>query len=72
MLCAALEQLVVGSVRAIAFIRLLTSSASKLHKDMLDHVIRSPILFFDSNPAGRVINRFSKVFGVRRAVTILG
>lgn len=27
---------------------------------MLIHVARAPILFFDSNPLGRIINRFSK------------
>ena len=27
---------------------------------MLNTVTRAPILFFDSNPLGRIINRFSK------------
>ena len=34
--------------------------SNKLHNKMLEHVARAPILFFDSNPLGRIINRFSK------------
>lgn len=26
---------------------------------MLKHIIRAPILYFDTNPSGRLINRFS-------------
>ncbi|KAJ3154725.1 Canalicular multispecific organic anion transporter 2 [Geranomyces variabilis] len=35
-------------------------SARKLHQEMLDNVIRLPQSFFDTTPAGRVQNRFSK------------
>ncbi|SMF17806.1 ABC transporter transmembrane domain-containing protein [Pseudobacteriovorax antillogorgiicola] len=31
-----------------------------LHEEALQHVIRSPISFFDKNPVGRVLNRFAK------------
>jgi ABC-type multidrug transport system fused ATPase/permease subunit len=95
-----LSAFVTANARAVAFLRLLTSSArqvcegracavvtsashaapalfgmsaevlhcslrapslaEQLHTSMLDHVIRSPISFHDSNPAGRIINRFSK------------
>lgn len=34
-----------------------------MHDDMLLRVLRAPLLFFDSNPAGRVLNRFSKDVG---------
>ncbi|KAH9374378.1 hypothetical protein HPB48_001980 [Haemaphysalis longicornis] len=30
-----------------------------LHKDMLNHVLRSPVSFFDGSPRGRILNRFS-------------
>lgn len=30
-----------------------------LHKDMLSHVLRSPVSFFDATPRGRILNRFS-------------
>ena len=38
----------------------LLKGASKLHEEMLRSVMKSPMAFFDSTPAGRVINRFSK------------
>ena len=31
-----------------------------LHKQLLYNVLRSPVLFFDITPLGRIINRFSK------------
>ena len=38
--------------------------ASKLlHNDMLRRIVRVPVLFFDSNPIGRVLNRFAKDTG---------
>ncbi|CAA6668089.1 unnamed protein product [Spirodela intermedia] len=42
---------------------LITSSlyaARKLHDAMLNSVLRAPMLFFHTNPLGRVINRFAK------------
>ncbi|KAG8182125.1 hypothetical protein JTE90_002619 [Oedothorax gibbosus] len=37
-----------------------SSRASELyHKDMLENVLRSPMSFFDTTPAGRIINRFT-------------
>jgi ABC-type multidrug transport system fused ATPase/permease subunit len=35
----------------------------KLHDKMTLAVIKSPVLFFDTNPAGRIMNRFSKDIG---------
>uniref|UniRef100_T1KCV0 ABC-type glutathione-S-conjugate transporter n=1 Tax=Tetranychus urticae TaxID=32264 RepID=T1KCV0_TETUR len=38
-----------------------TSKASVgFHRDLLFHVFHAPISFFDSNPLGRILNRFSK------------
>ena len=31
-----------------------------MHDEMLSSVLRSPMAFFDSTPAGRILNRFSK------------
>jgi hypothetical protein len=60
-LLLALSTLVLGNLRAIAFFDLLTASSKSLHTRMVQHVLQSPVLFFDSNPAGRILNRFSKV-----------
>ncbi len=35
-------------------------AASTLHDGMLGGVVRSPMSFFDTTPAGRILNRFSK------------
>ena len=32
----------------------------QLHNDSLTKIATTPIVFFDKNPSGRVINRFSK------------
>ncbi len=33
--------------------------ANKLHNLMLLRVVQTPLSFFDSNPLGRIVNRFS-------------
>eukprot|EP01126_Amoeba_proteus_P057147 TRINITY_DN7250_c0_g1_i1.p1 TRINITY_DN7250_c0_g1~~TRINITY_DN7250_c0_g1_i1.p1 ORF type:complete len:433 (+),score=79.88 TRINITY_DN7250_c0_g1_i1:137-1300(+) len=35
------------------------ASSQKIHKTMLNKIIRSPMSFFDTVPAGRILNRFS-------------
>lgn len=45
---------------------LITSSlnaAGRLHDSMLNAILRAPMVFFHTNPIGRVINRFSKDLG---------
>ncbi|KAK9706981.1 hypothetical protein RND81_07G164900 [Saponaria officinalis] len=38
-------------------------AARKLHDAMLSSILRAPMLFFQTNPLGRTINRFSKDLG---------
>jgi ABC-type multidrug transport system fused ATPase/permease subunit len=64
---------VFGGLIGTAFVLSITSdvfllsgilrSARKLHDKMTLAVIKSPVLFFDTNPAGRIMNRFSKDIG---------
>lgn len=45
---------------------LITSSlyaAKKLHDAMLNSILRAPMVFFHTNPLGRIINRFAKDIG---------
>ena len=42
----------------------LIRAARKYHQKMLDKVINSTVLFFDTNPIGQVLNRFSGDVGV--------
>ncbi|XP_063601949.1 ATP-binding cassette sub-family C member 3-like [Penaeus indicus] len=39
-------------------------SSRVLHQRLLDSVVRLPMSFFDTNPSGRIINRFSKEISV--------
>ncbi|WJX30575.1 Multidrug resistance-associated protein 9 [Trifolium repens] len=45
--------LIISSLRA----------AKKLHDAMLDKILRAPMVFFQTNPVGRIINRFAKDTG---------
>lgn len=38
--------------------------SSTLHQWMMRRILRAPVAFFDANPAGRVLNRFSKDQGL--------
>ncbi|KAL7299634.1 hypothetical protein TKK_0007396 [Trichogramma kaykai] len=57
--------LVVGSVsltigRNMLLFRICKDSSYRIHEMMLGCLMRAPISFFDRNPSGRIINRFSK------------
>lgn len=57
--------IVVGAVvasiaRAIIVFHSCIKASQKLHNKLLSSVIRTKILFFDSNPIGRILNRFAK------------
>lgn len=38
-------------------------TSSSLHLQMLDGLLATPMRFFDTNPSGRILNRFSKDLG---------
>lgn len=46
-------------VRTAAVFSRGTRIASTRHKELLQGVLRSPVVFFDRNPVGRVLNRFA-------------
>ncbi|CAG0907104.1 unnamed protein product, partial [Darwinula stevensoni] len=50
-------------LRTIAFFFACLRSSVRLHHRMFRAVIRTSIKFFDDNPIGRVLNRFSKDCG---------
>ncbi|GFR98147.1 multidrug resistance-associated protein 1 [Elysia marginata] len=43
----------------IAAIRMV-KAAGALHHNMLSNIMRSPMVFFDTTPSGRILNRFSR------------
>ena len=61
----ALAGLVIASAlvcwwRAVAFFDRCVKAAASLHDSAFFRMLRAPLSFFDSNPAGRILNRFSK------------
>uniref|UniRef100_A0A8C4NTL8 ATP-binding cassette, sub-family C (CFTR/MRP), member 4 n=1 Tax=Dicentrarchus labrax TaxID=13489 RepID=A0A8C4NTL8_DICLA len=51
---------VFGYARSLVIFHGLVRSAQTLHNSMFSAVIRTPVHFFDVNPIGRILNRFSK------------
>ncbi|KAK4473859.1 hypothetical protein MN116_003190 [Schistosoma mekongi] len=53
-----------GTIRTLLFFKQTTYVAKRLHELMLKACLSTRILFFESNPSGRILNRFSKDIGV--------
>ena len=47
-------------IRSATVMNALITSSMNLHNLMLSAVVKAPVLFFDTNPVGRVLNRFSR------------
>ena len=56
-----------GSITTVllgfTFYYTLLQASRRLHNRMLDRIMYSPMYFFDTNPSGRVLNRFSTDVG---------
>ena len=50
-------------VRTTTFFTICMRSSINLHEKLFNSVIRAPISFFDANPIGRLLNRFSRDLG---------
>lgn len=50
--------------RVLAFIHMCLKASRRLHDKMFRGIIRATMYFFNTNPSGRIINRFSKDIGV--------
>lgn len=53
---AALTVMVYAVLFAVANVR----SSAFLHSGMLSSILRSPMMFFETTPVGRILNRFSR------------
>ncbi|KAJ0927366.1 putative ABC-type xenobiotic transporter [Helianthus annuus] len=58
-----LGQVLVTLVNSYWLIMTSIYAARKLHNAMLNSILRAPMVFFNTNPLGRIINRFSKDLG---------
>jgi ATP-binding cassette subfamily C (CFTR/MRP) protein 4 len=52
-----------ATVRSVFFFYVCVHSAQVLHNRMFASVLRAPVRFFDTNPIGRILNKFSKDLG---------
>ncbi|CAL1598299.1 unnamed protein product [Knipowitschia caucasica] len=52
-----------GYARSLVLFHGLVRSSQSLHNSMFSVVLRCPVRFFDVNPIGRILNRFSKDIG---------
>ncbi|CAL9690131.1 unnamed protein product [Knipowitschia caucasica] len=52
-----------GFLRCLVFFNVLVRSAQTLHNNMFQAILQAPVHFFDTNPTGRILNRFSKDIG---------
>ncbi|XP_016663046.1 probable multidrug resistance-associated protein lethal(2)03659 isoform X1 [Acyrthosiphon pisum] len=50
-------------IRSAFFVSVCTTSSTNLHNRMLGSIIRATMYFFNKNPSGRILNRFSKDIG---------
>lgn len=54
---------IAGISRATAFYSACMRCSKGIHKKMFEAVVHSPLAFFNANPSGRILNRFSKDMG---------
>ncbi|NWQ79416.1 MRP4 protein, partial [Columbina picui] len=52
-----------GIIRSLLVFQVLVNSSQNLHNKMFQSILKAPVLFFDRNPIGRILNRFSKDIG---------
>ncbi|KAI4581557.1 hypothetical protein MJG53_010000 [Ovis ammon polii x Ovis aries] len=52
-----------GITRSLLLFYVLVNSSQVLHNKMLESILRAPVLFFDRNTIGGILNRFSKDIG---------
>uniref|UniRef100_A0A9J7XFN9 ATP-binding cassette sub-family C member 5 n=1 Tax=Cyprinus carpio carpio TaxID=630221 RepID=A0A9J7XFN9_CYPCA len=47
-------------LRGIVFVKGTLRASSRLHEELFQKILRSPMKFFDTTPTARILNRFSK------------
>ncbi|XP_025056140.1 multidrug resistance-associated protein 4 isoform X2 [Alligator sinensis] len=52
-----------GIIRSLLVFQVLVNAGQILHNKMFQSILKAPVLFFDRNPIGRILNRFSKDIG---------
>ncbi|XP_049854957.1 ATP-binding cassette sub-family C member 4-like [Schistocerca gregaria] len=55
--------IILTTIRALLFFKVALNSSQGLHNRMFNNVLKGTMRFFDTNPSGRILNRFSKDVG---------
>lgn len=55
--------IVITVSRSLGFFKYCMVASTKLHNGMFNKIVLSPMFFFNNNPSGRILNRFSKDIG---------
>ncbi|KAK9870716.1 hypothetical protein WA026_008287 [Henosepilachna vigintioctopunctata] len=55
--------IVLTTVRSLVFFHICMKASTNLHNFMFSNVLKATMRFFDTNPSGRILNRFSKDMG---------
>lgn len=53
----------ISLIRSFTFFAICMRASTKLHDNMFGSITRATMRFFNTNPAGRILNRFSKDMG---------
>ena len=61
--CLVAVSFIFAVFRAYVFLLASLRCSERLHDKMVVTILQAPVLFFDSNPVGRILNRFSKDVG---------
>ncbi|XP_068628985.1 ATP-binding cassette subfamily C member 4-like [Battus philenor] len=56
--------IVLTTERSLLFLWVCMRSSIKLHNSMFSNILAATMRFFDTNPSGRILNRFSKDMGI--------
>ncbi|CAH1101123.1 unnamed protein product [Psylliodes chrysocephalus] len=59
-----LASIILTPIRSLNFTRIVMNSSRNLHHKMFRNVLEAPMKFFDTNPSGRILNRFSNDMGI--------
>nr|XP_023018986.1 multidrug resistance-associated protein 4-like [Leptinotarsa decemlineata] len=62
--CLILTTVSVTVLIRIIFFRSCLNASTRLHNRMFSKIVHSTMRFFNSNPSGRILNRFSKDIGI--------
>lgn len=58
-----IASILLTSARSTLFMRICMNASKALHNKMFNCLLKAPMRFFDTNPSGRILNRFSKDMG---------